>query len=175
MRVFKQSGRKTLLLARRLLAHDAGQEPDAGVDQGHRADLAAGQNVIANGDFLEPAGFDQALVNPFEASAQDEHTRAYGQRLGPPMREGGPTRAHEQASTHAQVRETIRTALDYLPAPYADVLEWKYVLELSVADIAARLGRSTKATESLLTRARDAFRETFVLLRGTSGDGAQPS
>lgn len=80
-----------------------------------------------------------------------------------------------QASTHAQVRETIRTALDYLPAPYADVLEWKYVLELSVADIAARLGRSTKATESLLTRARDAFRETFVLLRGTSGDGAQPS
>src|SRR3954465_1007086 len=57
-----------------------------------------------------------------------------------------------QASTRAQVRETIRTALDYLPAPYADVLEWKYVLEMSVADIAARLGRSDKATESLLTR-----------------------
>jgi RNA polymerase sigma-70 factor (ECF subfamily) len=77
-----------------------------------------------------------------------------------------------QASTRAQVRETIRTALDYLPAPYADVLEWKYVLEMSVADIAARLGRSAKATESLLTRARDAFREAFVLLRGAPGDGA---
>jgi RNA polymerase sigma-70 factor (ECF subfamily) len=77
-----------------------------------------------------------------------------------------------QASTRAQVRETIRTALDYLPAPYADVLEWKYVLEMSVADIAARLGRSTKATESLLTRARTAFREAFVLLRGAPGEGA---
>jgi RNA polymerase sigma-70 factor, ECF subfamily len=76
------------------------------------------------------------------------------------------------ASTRAQVRETIRTALDYLPAPYADVLEWKYVLEMSVADIAARLGRSPKATESLLTRARSAFREAFVLLRGAPDEGA---
>jgi RNA polymerase sigma-70 factor (ECF subfamily) len=66
----------------------------------------------------------------------------------------------------AQVRETICAALDYLPAPYADILEWKYVSELSVAQIAQRLGRSVKATESLLTRAREAFRETFTLLRG---------
>lgn len=68
------------------------------------------------------------------------------------------------ASSRAQVREAIRTALDYLPAPYADVLEWKYVLEMSVAEIATRLGRSAKATESLLTRARDAFREAFLLV-----------
>jgi RNA polymerase sigma-70 factor (ECF subfamily) len=66
----------------------------------------------------------------------------------------------------AQVRETICAALDYLPAPYADILEWKYVSDLSVAEIAQRLGRSVKATESLLTRAREAFRETFTLLRG---------
>ena len=65
-----------------------------------------------------------------------------------------------------QVRDTIRAALDYLPAPYADILEWKYVRDLSVAEIAKRLGRSAKATESLLTRAREAFRETFTLLRG---------
>lgn len=65
-----------------------------------------------------------------------------------------------------QVRETICAALDYLPAPYADVLEWKYVRDLSVAEIAQRLGRSVKATESLLTRAREAFREAFTLLRG---------
>jgi len=60
----------------------------------------------------------------------------------------------------------VRAALDYLPAPYADILEWKYVRDLSVAEIAGRLGRSVKATESLLTRAREAFRETFTLLRG---------
>jgi RNA polymerase sigma-70 factor (ECF subfamily) len=65
-----------------------------------------------------------------------------------------------------EVRESICAALDYLPAPYADILEWKYVRDMSVAEIAQRLGRSAKATESLLTRAREAFRETFTLLRG---------
>ena len=66
----------------------------------------------------------------------------------------------------AEVRESICAALDYLPAPYADILEWKYVSDLSVVEIAKRIGRSPKATESLLTRAREAFRETFSLLRG---------
>lgn len=65
-----------------------------------------------------------------------------------------------------ELRASICAALDYLPAPYADILEWKYVRDMSVAEIAQRLGRSAKATESLLTRARDAFRETFTLLRG---------
>jgi RNA polymerase sigma-70 factor (ECF subfamily) len=68
-----------------------------------------------------------------------------------------------------QVRESICAALDYLPAPYADILEWKYVRDLSVNEIAQRLGRSAKATESLLTRAREAFREAFTLLRGDAG------
>lgn len=75
------------------------------------------------------------------------------------------------ATSREQLRHTIRAALDYLPAPYADVLEWKYVREMSVAEIAGRLGRSVKATESLLTRAREAFRESFSLLRGTAADG----
>lgn len=71
-----------------------------------------------------------------------------------------------------QLRENIRTALDYLPAPYADVLECKYLRDMPVADIARQLGRSVKATESLLTRAREAFREAFSLLQGGSADGA---
>lgn len=77
------------------------------------------------------------------------------------------------AAGRAEVRDSICGALDYLPAPYADVLEWKYVRDMSVADIARRLGRSVKATESLLTRARDAFRETFTLLHG-GPSGALP-
>lgn len=73
------------------------------------------------------------------------------------------------ATSREQVRESIRAALDYLPAPYADILEWKYVRDMSVADIALRLRRSPKAAESLLTRAREAFRESFTLLRGAAG------
>ena len=70
------------------------------------------------------------------------------------------------ATDRELTREAIRAALDYLPAPYGDVLEWKYLRDMSIGEIAARLGRSPKAAESLLTRARDAFREAFGLLAG---------
>jgi RNA polymerase sigma-70 factor (ECF subfamily) len=71
-----------------------------------------------------------------------------------------------QAADREQVRASILAALDYLPAPYGDILEWKYLRDMSMAEIARRLGRSPKAVESLLTRAREAFRETFMLLSG---------
>ena len=72
----------------------------------------------------------------------------------------------ERATSREQVRESILAALDYLPSPYADILECKYLRDMSIADIARKLGRSPKATESLLTRAREAFREAFELLPG---------
>lgn len=53
----------------------------------------------------------------------------------------------------------VQSVLDFLPAPYGDILEWKYVEGLSVSQIAEKLGRTAKATESLLTRAREAFRK----------------
>ena len=68
------------------------------------------------------------------------------------------------ATDRAQLRDAIRVALDYLPSPYGDVLEWKYLRDMSIGEIARRLGRSPKAAESLLTRAREAFREAFALL-----------
>ena len=70
------------------------------------------------------------------------------------------------ATSREQVRESILTALDYLPAPYAEILECKYLRDMSIGEIARQMGRSPKATESLLTRAREAFREAFALLPG---------
>jgi RNA polymerase sigma-70 factor (ECF subfamily) len=75
------------------------------------------------------------------------------------------------ATDRAQLRQAIRVALDYLPAPYGEILEWKYLRDMSIVEIAQRLGRSPKATESLLTRAREAFREAFSLLAGTPARG----
>jgi RNA polymerase sigma-70 factor, ECF subfamily len=72
------------------------------------------------------------------------------------------------AAGREQMRDTVRATLDYLPSTYADILEWKYVRDMSVADIAGRLGRSVKATESLLTRAREAFRDAFTALQGAA-------
>jgi RNA polymerase sigma-70 factor (ECF subfamily) len=55
----------------------------------------------------------------------------------------------------------VQRVLDHLPPRYADALEWKYVDELTVQEIAVRLGLGLKAAESLLTRARRAFRDAF--------------
>jgi RNA polymerase sigma-70 factor (ECF subfamily) len=75
------------------------------------------------------------------------------------------------ATDRAQLRQAIRVALDYLPAPSGDILEWKYLREMSINEIAQRLGRSPKASESLLTRAREAFRDAFTLLAGAPATG----
>ena len=71
------------------------------------------------------------------------------------------SRGPEALSEQREVRQLVQAALDTLPEHYGDVLEWKYVEELSVAEIAARLELGYKAAESLLTRARGAFREAI--------------
>jgi RNA polymerase sigma-70 factor (ECF subfamily) len=60
----------------------------------------------------------------------------------------------------------VQLTLDYLPARYGDVLEWKYIQGQSMREIAERLQTTTKAVESMLTRARVAFRDGFATLTG---------
>ena len=63
-----------------------------------------------------------------------------------------------------EISRLVKVALDYLPALYADTLEYKYVHDLSVRDIARRIGKSPKATESILTRARSSFPVESVIV-----------
>lgn len=65
---------------------------------------------------------------------------------------------------HREVSRLVQVTLDHLPGRYADALEWKYIQGLSVDEIAGRLGLGYKATESLLTRARQAFRDGFSMV-----------
>lgn len=62
---------------------------------------------------------------------------------------------HQQASL-------VQRVLDELPARYGSVLEWKYIDELPVQEIADRLGLGLSAAESLLARARRAFRDAVL-------------
>lgn len=64
----------------------------------------------------------------------------------------------------SEVRRLVIVTMDHLPSLYADTLEAKYVREESVVEIAERIGKSPKATESILTRARAAFRDAFLTL-----------
>lgn len=72
-----------------------------------------------------------------------------------------------------EVAELVRLTLDQLPHRYGDALEWKYIEGLSVKEIAARLSLGPKAAESLLTRARQAFRDAFAALGAAMGGGGE--
>jgi RNA polymerase sigma-70 factor (ECF subfamily) len=61
-----------------------------------------------------------------------------------------------------QVHRIVEATLDALPGRYGEALEWKYVEGLSVREIAQRLKLGEKAAESLLTRARESFREAIA-------------
>jgi len=62
-----------------------------------------------------------------------------------------------------ELSRLVHVTLDHLPDKYGDALEWKYIQGLSVEEISRRLDLGYKAAESLLTRARQAFREGFSL------------
>ena len=64
----------------------------------------------------------------------------------------------EQLRLREDQLQSVREALDALPANYGDALEWKYIEGCSVNEIGARLGLNPIATQSLLARARRSFR-----------------
>lgn len=67
----------------------------------------------------------------------------------------------EGARSDDELARFVRVTLEYLPTRYACALEMKYIRGCSVDEIGERLNISSKAAESVLTRARDAFREGF--------------
>lgn len=71
------------------------------------------------------------------------------------------TRSVVDTMEREELARLVRGILEQLPARYGAALQWKYIDGLSVHEIADRLGVGNKAAESLLTRARDAFRDSF--------------
>jgi RNA polymerase sigma-70 factor (ECF subfamily) len=68
----------------------------------------------------------------------------------------------ESVLRRREIARLVQIVLDRLPGRYGDALEWKYIDGLTVAEIAERLMLAPKAAESLLTRARAAFRDAWV-------------
>lgn len=78
---------------------------------------------------------------------------------------GAAVEAPDAGLARADTSRIVQLVLDHLPPRYSRALDWKYLEELSVDEIAARMQCTPKAAESLLTRARDAFRDAFDALR----------
>ena len=67
----------------------------------------------------------------------------------------------DAAAADRERAERVAVALAALPERSERVLRMKYLDRMSVAEIAATSGESEKAVESLLSRARAAFREAY--------------
>ena len=67
----------------------------------------------------------------------------------------------ETSQRRDEIANFVRVTLEHLPANYASALEMKYVRGCSVREIADSLSVGEKAAESILSRARVAFRERF--------------
>ena len=68
----------------------------------------------------------------------------------------------------SEVGRLVQVVLDRLPSHYGDALEWKYVEGHSVEEIGQRLGIGHAAAQSLLARARTAFREALEKVFGAA-------
>ena len=87
----------------------------------------------------------RAALESIEAPEEDAPTRRYGRD---------------------ETGRLVRGVLDRLPAQYGDALEWKYIDGHSVEEIGNRLGIGQTAAQSLLARARVAFREAVETVFG---------
>ena len=67
-------------------------------------------------------------------------------------------------------RQHVIKTLGILPAMYQIILIQRYIDGSSVEEIAKSIGKTYKATESLLSRARQAFKSAFIKLSNGERD-----
>ena len=85
--------------------------------------------------------------------------------------EASPTTEPAYAQSAAELQRIVHAVLDRLPARYGEALELKYIEGRSVEEIGDRLGIGHTAAQSLLARARVAFRDGMEAVFGaTAGD-----
>jgi RNA polymerase sigma-70 factor (ECF subfamily) len=78
--------------------------------------------------------------------------------LEPPEQETG----HAADIDALDIRHTVGLAMDRIEDMHRVVLELKYLDKLTVREISQRLGRSEKAVEGILSRARAAFKTRYT-------------
>jgi len=118
------------------------------------------RNVIRDHYRQRQRGADRVVLLEDQPNA-----RAILEALAAPVGDEPDTGAWRQ-----QVHRVVEATLDALPDHYGEVLEWKYLDGQSVEEIARRLELGPKAAESLLTRARGAFRTAIAELAGASDE-----
>src|SRR5678815_943099 len=79
VRIFQETLLEALLLSAGGRAHYPGEEPYASIEDRHRAELSARQDIVADRDRLERPRLEDSLVESLEAAAEQDHALARGQ------------------------------------------------------------------------------------------------
>jgi RNA polymerase sigma-70 factor (ECF subfamily) len=111
--------------------------------------------------FDPSAGTFASWLRGIAANLLRNHFRRERLRRTQPL--NGELPAHNADSQREQA-ERVAFALSALPEHYEAILRAKYLDGQSVANLAAERAESPKAIESLLTRARQAFRQAYLKL-----------
>ncbi len=125
--------------------------------------------ATADSDINNPGGWLRRVAgnkvnDHFRAAARVQHLIDQAKQTSETADQDDPASKQELDERRAEVR----AAVDKLPDQHRLALEWKYIDELSVREIAGRLDVTEKAAESILFRARRDFRDR--LLRSESDE-----
>jgi RNA polymerase sigma-70 factor (ECF subfamily) len=113
-------------------------------------------------DSFDPsAGSFAGWLRGIAAQLARNHFRRERRRRTQPLTFREVDEAAKEAADARERGEQVARALAALPEHYESALRAKYLDGLDVASIAAERGTSVKAVESLLSRAREAFRAAY--------------
>src|SRR5439155_3125443 len=79
VRIFEKPLIEALFLSAGGRAHYPGKQPHASIEDNHRAELSAGEDIVADRDGLESASFEDPLVKSLEAAAEKNDAIASGE------------------------------------------------------------------------------------------------
>src|SRR4051812_6315050 len=94
MRIFEKPALEALLLSAGGRAHYPGKQPNASVEQDKSADLAAGEDIVADRDGDDGPGLEQPLVDALETAAEDGDSGAGGKLADQSLGERSSARGH---------------------------------------------------------------------------------
>src|SRR5205807_524180 len=76
VRIFEKPLIEALLLSAGGRAHYPGKQPHASIEDDHRAELPAGEDIVADGDGFERPSLEDPFVESFEAAAEQNNAFA---------------------------------------------------------------------------------------------------
>ena len=116
-------------------------QPNASIEQDHRAKLAARQDIVADADGFEIARLEDALVETFEAAAQEDRSAAGGESADAGL--GQRSAARGQRKHRAAIGDAVQRGSEHVgpqhhprPAAGRRVVDAAVLVGGEVADLA---------------------------------------